>query len=286
VIITPRSDAIDESVLNPFSPSSVILSAAMPSATFAYKANSGGVKNIATTNNAGLTDPPAVPYSAIAVFAPTDVPNLLRYWEGDMMAGWTDGQRSSGGVIPNYNGAPIGCYGNFRTGIANGKPVMRFASVNGGDRFWDNGGDLAGAQPFTLIAVLTQRPPAAAANIWATYGGQSIYINADGSLSMTAGASKWIGTPAGLMVSGFQTVAFVFNGANSKIFFNGALKVTGDASTGTIGWYNGPGGTMNTPYADCDVAGFVLYTAALTDQQVVGITYWFVNKYNTPAPST
>jgi hypothetical protein len=47
-----------------FTPATVNLTAASPSATFTYTPASTGAKTISTTNNGGLTNPRSLPYTA------------------------------------------------------------------------------------------------------------------------------------------------------------------------------------------------------------------------------
>jgi phage baseplate assembly protein W len=62
VTITPNDGSAALGIGSAFTPASVTLSAAYPTAKFTYKPTQVGVKQIATTNDGGLANPPRVKY--------------------------------------------------------------------------------------------------------------------------------------------------------------------------------------------------------------------------------
>ena len=158
VTITP-SDLVAGGV---FTPSSVQLTTAAPSATFTYTPGISGTRTISCTNNKGLTDPSGVTYVVAAPpFDPTTIAGLKGWWKADAIT--TSGLREAlavrilfgldTGQLPQVQGAgaepriaggdPVGTwpdssgngknlvstFGSPPTFVAsgvNGKPIVRF----------------------------------------------------------------------------------------------------------------------------------------------------------------
>jgi hypothetical protein len=77
--VTPN----DSSGGGTFTPTSVAISTASPSATFTYTPASSGAKTIGVTNNIGLTNPASLTYTGIAALIHHLLNTLISYWTMD-----------------------------------------------------------------------------------------------------------------------------------------------------------------------------------------------------------
>ena len=127
VVETPS----DQGAGGTFTPATVQLTTAAPSATFTYTPASSGTKTISCTNNGGLSDPAGVTYTAAPPpFDPTQVTGLQGWWKADSLAlsdgapvaSWTDssthGRNATPGVAPTFVLNPLSM----------GKPAVHFTS--------------------------------------------------------------------------------------------------------------------------------------------------------------
>jgi hypothetical protein len=120
-----------------FTPTSVGLTTAAPSATFTYTPVSAGAKTISVTNDGGLTNPANLTYTAVAVGLS----------DGDTIDTWPDSSGNGNNALKV--GTPI-----FKTNIVNGKPVVRFITANSAG--FNLTTIVSGLQPWCMFVVMKQ----------------------------------------------------------------------------------------------------------------------------------
>jgi hypothetical protein len=114
-----------------FTPASVEISTANPTAKFSYTPPGGGSHPITTTNDGGLTDPPPITYVVQEV--PQTIPGLLAWWDSEAIpAGTADGTPIT--LIPDKSGTgrdapaitPAIYYSNIARGLLDVLPRVEF----------------------------------------------------------------------------------------------------------------------------------------------------------------
>jgi hypothetical protein len=125
VVVTPN----DASAGGTFTPTTVSISSASPTATFTYTPATAGAKTIATTNNGGLTNPASITYTASAAGGATVAPNNAAIVYSP--ANWTGATGASNKSIcagayfkTNFTGAT--CALNFDVSLL-GSPASQIA---------------------------------------------------------------------------------------------------------------------------------------------------------------
>jgi hypothetical protein len=104
-----------------FTPSTVALTTASPSATFTYTAGSAGIKTISTTNNGGLSNPSSLSYIASAALHLLNT--LISYWKMDEAGAITRQDSQGTNHLTQVNGVNAGA------GIINNGAVFLTASA-------------------------------------------------------------------------------------------------------------------------------------------------------------
>jgi hypothetical protein len=97
-----------------FTPATVNLTTAAPSATFTYTPASAGAKIIAVTNSGSLTDPSSITYTAATPVGPHLLNTLISYWKLDEASGARADSQGSNNLAAN--GAPAGVAGKINNG--------------------------------------------------------------------------------------------------------------------------------------------------------------------------
>lgn len=179
----------------------------------------------------------------------------------DLVATWQD-QSGNG---HHRTQATSGKRPVLKTGIVNGKPVLRFVASSAQEL----GGTLAAIpQPFTVFVVLTLAGPARNQDEVFGGGAVSFYVSAGfGDLYATTGytgCGAGAGGTAYTAPRGPDVLSVLADGASSKWWVNGALTATGNAGTGSLADLKVGNSVFGSNF-NGDVAKFVLYADGLDD---------------------
>jgi hypothetical protein len=249
VTVTPGDGGVGTT--GTFTPSTVILTTAAPSATFKYTPGSTGAKTVHTNNNRGLTDPAPLTYTATS-------PGMA---DGGPVSSWADSSGNGHHATMTGSNRPI-----FKTAIIGGKPVVRFSTA-GASKL-----TLASSVPNTglwlMFAVMKATGPTVALYTLASSAG-SPAPGRLGILENSDGRVYWFSQDTVFSVatttysSAFHILMARYDGAN-----NGNLRVDGtsDATTSgaattyagifdSLGW-----GGAGSAYSDGDIAEIIFYS--------------------------
>jgi hypothetical protein len=259
-----------------FTPTTVGLTTAAPSATFTYTPASTGAKTISVTNSGGLTDPANLTYTV----------GTGGLADGDTVTVW----HSSSILVPTNHGTAVGTP-IYKTNIINGKPVVRFSVANAA------GFNLAippsGGSAWYCFAVMKQASNATSMG--------SLVGNAAPGLPLCAflidtSTGLYIANRGGYGVFAIPSIAFhiLVTAATGDALGNVSLRTDGvnvtigstiaSASSGNFGYlgYNGNG----TPtYGEGDIAEVLFYNLALTGTDVQNIEKYLGTKYGISVPA-
>jgi hypothetical protein len=263
-----------------FTPTSVNLTTAAPSATFTYTPASAGAKTISVTNSGGLTNPANLTYTAAAA-------GLA---DGDPVSTWPDSSSNGNNATMTGSARPI-----YKTAIVNGKPVVRFTTAGASGMNLTT--PISGASPFSMFAVMK---PLGTASLDVCSLASSTDSSAIGLAFVAAGAYVLIASKDSAVVQ-----ANTYSGA-FHIFFGsvatgaGALYVDGTLVTATAGPQSLTGDLDRLGYrpfdaelSDGDIAEIIIYNTVLSagDRNNVfeglAIKYGVSGGFGTPvAPNT
>lgn len=202
-------------------------------------------------------DDGVIPGSAVAAFSPSDVaglklwlkPETIALPDGTAVGTWTD----SSGQGNNATQATAANKPLYKTGIVNGKPVVRFDAVDDG---MVTTLSLAVA-PFSIFLVYAyngtianQRRVIQGSNNWLIGPWSNKYDYFDGSAFRAAAPAA----PQGV----FKYFSLIVGAANTSYYINGTLNQTSAnvSFPATVGL--GTGG-LNADPAESDVAEVVIY---------------------------
>lgn len=165
----------------------------------------------------------------------------------------------------------------------NGYPVLRFDGVND---YLQNTSLVIG-QPTTFFIVHTQN--VIASNKKSGVFDSKVYGDPYTTRQLIDynGIENWLGIYAGTSWLNYpktapftQITTAVFNGANSKIYENGVLKITGNPGTYTInGYYIGSSGLAADRWYNGDVAEIIIYNRTLNDTELQMVYTYLKQKY-------
>lgn len=222
VTITPS----DGGAGGTFSPATVNITSASPTATFTYTAASSGVKTISVTNNGSLTNPATISYTA-SVAAATSV----------TMSGPTSG--AVGSPSTNFT---IGA-----NGAISGTVVVTPSDGGGGGSFSPTSVSISSATPtatFTYTPASTGAKTISVTNNGALTNPSSITYTASGAaataVTLSGPTSGFVGSPStnfSVGVNGTITGSLVVTpsaGAGGGTFSPTSLTLTAGAPSGTF----------------------------------------------------
>lgn len=262
VTVTPH-DAGDGGT---FTPTTVELTTAAPSATFTYTPASSGTKTISVTNDGGLTNPANLSYEAVAPFSPLDIAGCTVWMNaddisavnGEVLTAWSD---SSGNGHDMAITAPDV---TFRTNVLNGKPVVRFGPPTYGGAYIAS---ILLSQPTTwfVVAKGTSKP----SYLVFSFSDQGVYLDASGYAGIFAGSSALDSVD---LSGAFHIYEAIISGSNGTLYVDGTFKF-GPSAVGA----NGPNGVEYImgdgvgSGSQGDIAEIILYNSALgaTDRENV-----------------
>lgn len=189
--------------------------------------------------------------------------------DGTAVSSWTD----KSGATRHATQATGANQPLFKTAIVNGKPVLRFDGIND----YLSLPNTVAAQPITVVAVLNSVSDAGQ-RAWLGANNVIFYKNGSNPPAVFAGASL---TGTGSISGAFHIASCVLNGSSSAVYLDNANVASGNggasvpASAITIG-INGPGGGF---VWSGDIAELVVFGAALTAGQLVGVHQQLAAKY-------
>lgn len=215
-----------------------------------------------------------------AAFTPASIPGL-KLWldasritglvDGDPVATWNDlsglgnhATQGTGSKRPTY-----------KTGIQNGKPVVRFDGV---DDFM--AAPCALTQPDTVFMVAKNLGSTSAKDFLdgASTGGRQLFRVASAiTVLVYAGGTGF--TPAAVP-GNWNVYAIRWNGASSILNINGGSDLTGDAGTNNVnGQTFGASTSGVSELANFDMAEFIGYQASLSAVQVAAASSYLRAKW-------
>jgi hypothetical protein len=277
VIITPSAGGGGGT----FTPTTVSLTTAAPSATFVYTPASTGTKTISVTNSDGLTNPGSLSYVATVPFDPSTIAGLKLWLKADSMA------VADGTLLTAWNDSSSNAYnlGNgggtqrptFKTNIVNGKPVVRFDGV--ANRMF-NAVSIAINQPNDVFVVASGNISSMHTGLMWAIGQQLLILQTSGNLYMFAGSVQQDSVNHG---GGFHVFNALFNFGASYGLVDGSI-VLGPSD---------PGGTLlqaiylmsdstNTYFSTGDYAELLIYNSALSAPDRTSVTNYLKTKYGIP----
>ena len=279
-----------------FSPTTVNLTTAAPSATFTYTPASAGAKTVSVTNNKGLTDPTNIVYTASVPFTPAAIAGLnlwlkadaLALSDGTAVASWTDSSGNGNNATqPSAPFRPL-----FKTNRINALPALNFTPPNQYMAIGSiPGGITTSATVFIVqrknassgtLAVMSD--PSAPGNTFAIYLPYS-----DGTVYFDLGDSTVTGrisSPWGGDYTHFFAWSFVAGGGNMAIYRNGISVVASGGHTnsfspaGLVYFVNGDGGAGGGQ--DADIAEILIYNSALSTTDRQNVESFLRTKYGLP----
>jgi hypothetical protein len=233
---------------------------------------------VAATNAIGTGPPSAASNVVTPAFSPADVANLAVWLKADALSlsdaapvtSWTDASGNSRHAV-----APTGTQQpTFRTGVLNGKPVVRFDGVN----------DVLRTASFTLVQPVTTFIVCK----WATTTGLKAahdgYTNSKAVIDLQGTAIRlYAGGAAvtfGTATTAWRLLNVVWNGAASVGRAEGGAGTTLNPGTGPMnGVTVGSQGTGAGGNAAVDVAEVVEYARALTTAELNQVGNYLATKY-------
>jgi hypothetical protein len=253
MIVTPH----DASAGGTFTPTTVNLTTAAPSATFTYTPASAGTKTISVTNNKGLTNPGNLTYTATA-------PSLA---DGDPVTTWPDSSGNGHDATQTGSARPI-----FKTAILNGKPVVRFTAA--GLSGLNIASAVSAAEPWTVLVVV--KPATPTSQHFSLIN--TTTVNPSGPFFFTSGTILYIGDRAGLYNAGAAPYATAFHIHRVHMGVAGPTAYITDGASiiGGVGVLTpnaNPGGNFNAigamlsgspAYSDGDIAEIIVYNVNLS----------------------
>jgi hypothetical protein len=222
-------------------------------------------------------------------FSPLDLPNLAAWYDASKITGLSDGaavetwEDSSG----NGNDVTQGTADErptYQTSILNGLPVVRFDGI---DDILSVFATLAGAQPYTVYAVVAHRSGSVTSNEGFCGGYAALPY-----LFVRQLATDAFAIFAGTIANGpnsdtdFHVFGGLFDGASSILDLDGSETVVnaGTSAFGaefSIGGYTAVTGPPGDPFehSDSDVAELVVCSGGLTADERTTLRNYFTNKY-------
>jgi hypothetical protein len=243
VTVTPN----DAAAGGTFTPMTVALTTAAPSATFTYTPASTGAKTISTTNNGALTNPSSLTYTATAA----------ALHDGDPVSTWVDSSLNGHDATMTGSNRPI-----FKTSILGGKPVVRF-TTSGASKL-NLASAISATSPWTIFAVMKANSGSVAQyslNTTAAVNWPSGPLEgADGNFYF---ADKT--TYGSIIGGGYYTAFHVFTvnrGVGSQAYVDGTNVATGGGAVSTTGDFDtlGYNGFGTPTYSDGDLAEVIIYS--------------------------
>jgi hypothetical protein len=271
-----------------FTPVSVVLTTAAPSATFTYTPSFAGTKTISCTNDKGLTNPAGLIYTVS--FSPADIPGLQAWWKADALAladgasvsTWPDSSGNGHNATQTGTARPT-----FRVSGLNGRPAVRFAVIS--TQFLNVAPPLVVTPmavppvPWTSFAVMQAITGVNGFALCSSvgYGLFTPLIAGDGKLKMCDGSGNY--TDAGGPVIGAG--AHVFSGhpdPGRAVFLDGVSQ--------TMGPFIGPApggdfdriGIYSGGPADANIAEILFYDSILSTSDRQAVEQYLKTKYGTP----
>ena len=273
VTVTPH----DGGAGGTFTPVTVNLTTAAPSATFTYTPASAGAKTISVTNNRGLTDPANLTYTATAsLFDPSTIAGLKLWLKADTLA------LSDGASVAAWNDSSSNAYNltggaQFKTNIVNGKPVVRFDGIGA---TLSRLVDIAVPQPYTIFVLGNARTPGTESAFLITDTGLLVSVFTNGKFYLYAGTVD-MDSAAGSN-SAFHNFCGIFSSSNGTGYIDGVLRIpsaaVGSAAIGHVGLLASP----PTSFFPGDIAEVLIYNSALSTTDRQNVEGYLRTKYATP----
>ncbi len=278
VIVTPSAGGGGGT----FTPTTVNMTTVAPSATFTYTPASGGAKTISVTNNRGLTNPGSLTYTATVPIIPSDLAGLklwlkadaLALADGAAVATWPD----SSGLGNDVTQVTAGARPIFKTGIVNGKPVVRWSSAV--LQFLNLTTPISGTT-WTIFAVMKTVAGKGICGL----GNYTVTTNTYGPLIYTDG-TIFFGTQA-LFASGGNAGSGTFNQiaitTTPTQYLNGVLQTLVTSAGVSATDFTMVGMRIHTdPNSDGDMAELFIYNSVLSNSDRIGIENYLRAKYALP----
>ena len=262
VIVTPS----DGGGGGTFTPTTVPLTTAAPSATFTYTPASTGAKTISVTNSGALANPGSLTYTA--------TPALLV--DGDPVSTWPDSSGNGHDATMTGSNRPT-----FKTAIVNGKPVVRFTSA--GQSKLNIATPISGAFPWIVFAVMKQ---AATGTRIDSLNGSDASGTPYGPLIVTAN-TLYMFTREGYVSDltsislGFHVLDGIHGGTGTQfLLIDGVANTSALTPSANTGNFTTIGYDSVTPtYSDGDIAEIIIYNASLAGTDRQNIEKYLGTKY-------
>jgi hypothetical protein len=229
-----------------FTPTTVGLTTAAPSATFTYTPASVGTKTISVTNNGGLTDPGNLTYTA--AFVQHLLNTLISYWKLDEASGpRNDSQGSNHLTVSN---APVGVSGK----INNGMQLIPASSQNA---FIVSNSTLQVTGSFTF-------------SVWVKLSSQSTFAIVEKGAGPTSDYRLSYFTPS----TGFFFGVHITGGSVATDYAIQGSTVANGVWTHLVVWYDAVGGQVQIRVNDAATSNSTTSPALIagTDPFVLGST--------------
>lgn len=208
-------------------------------------------------------------------FSPTQIAGLklwlkastINLTDGTAVSSWAD----SSGLGNNVSQATGAQQPIYKTGIVNGKPIVRFDGVN--DLL--SGSDLGLSQPFTVCCVVKASSGGIFQDI-VDQGVPSATVHNSNNFAMYAGNTVDGSTN---IIGAFHTFIGIYNGASSTGYTNGNSDISGD-----VGAFNTSGLTIGnnagaTSSFTGDIAEVLIYNSALSSTNRSNIQSYLKTTY-------
>jgi hypothetical protein len=266
LVVTPN----DSGAGGTFTPATVSLTTAAPSATFTYTAAHNGTKTISVTNNQALVNP--TPLSFIASGGPMS--------DGDPVDLWPD---SSGNA---HNGSQTGSKRPiYKTNIQNGLPVVRFTSA--GLSGLDLVGSISAAEPICIFAVCK---PAAIHNLLYTLSSSGAAASTPlGITHSPSGLPNYLLVESGATVgyftpNGFDTAFHLYRGdvagGTAGLFVDGVGQATTVGAAAGTGSFDRIGyRPFDSTYSNGDIGEILIYNNIPNGTDLNSIRTYLLNKW-------
>jgi hypothetical protein len=275
ITVTPTDAPPGFAVIGAFTPATVNLTTAAPSATFTYTPSTFGAKTISVTNNRGLTNPASLSY--MAVVNPTTIAGLQLWLKADSLAlsdgtaisTWSDSSSNANNATAAGAARPT-----FKTAIVNGKPIVR--TNVGVPTLMGLTSTIGGAAPWTFFVVMKAAASTELYSLFAS-GGQPVAMRETGTgflLCEDAGgtsevANSWTGA---FHVFTSQSVAAAY----PSIWVDGVLQVTTPVAGAAAPAFG------QVAYGTGDIAEMLFYNLDLSTTDRQSLESYLKSKYATP----
>jgi hypothetical protein len=256
VVITPN-----DSAGGTFTPATVSLTTAAPSATFTYTSAASGTRIISVTNNRGLDNPANL---VVEVAGP-----LV---DGQLVGIWPDSSGHAHDATQTGSARPT-----FKTNILNSKPVVRFTSA--GLSGLNIASPFASGLPWCAFAVMKPATPTSALFAISGTGFSATAIeDISGNFYFQEGINYhgFVNTFAG----GFHIFATLVISTASYCFVDGTdipLTLGGPSTAGNfscIGWRS-----ADSAHSNGDIAELLFYNVPLLGADILNISTYLGAKY-------